>query len=382
MNSMDRIKISHRSSASSYEVIVGEGLLSDSGQWARDRLGDRTRKAAIISNTKVFSSYGKTVEKSLTKAGFDVSVWLMKDGERNKNLTSLSSALDHLSKQRFARGDVVIALGGGVVGDLAGFAAAVYLRGIRILQIPTTFLAMIDSSVGGKTGINTAAGKNLVGAFHRPSGVLIDIETLLTLPRRELTAGYCEAIKQGAVSGNDLFSKTNNFLTNTDRRGLTANNESLLHLIASQIAFKASIVKQDETEQIGRIDRKSRKILNFGHTFGHALEKATNFRRLRHGEAVGYGILMAGELSKSLDLLSQNELNLLYDVVHRAGRLPRVTDINPDSIFDALRYDKKSSGGKIDFILLKAIGKPVIISEKDIPRSALTRAVKTILKAS
>lgn len=378
---MRTIKITHRRPSTNYEITVASDLLSGIGAWAVDSLSTPAQKAAIVSNPTVFSLYGDAVKRSLERAGFSVSVFLMKDGERHKNLASLQALLQHLAAERLSRNDIVVALGGGVVGDLGGFASAVYLRGIRFLQVPTTLLAMIDSSVGGKTGVNTEFGKNLVGAFHNPSGVMIDIHTLQTLPRRELTAGLCEAVKQGAVSGQKLFSKTADYLTDLQFSKNRLLTDGLGELISEQVAFKASIVKQDETETTGRTDAKSRKILNFGHTFGHALEKVTNYRRLRHGEAVGYGIMLAGELSKNVDLLPPNELKSLNDVVHRVGRLPRIGDIAPESIFDAFKFDKKSSEGKISWVLLKGIGHPVIISEKDIPRSALTRAVKTILKS-
>lgn len=375
-----QIDIRHRATASGYSIVVTSAALERAGEWGVGCLGSSARKAAIISNSTVFNIYGEKVRRNFNRAGFDVSVWLMRDGERYKNLKSLEGALTHLNSQRLSRDDVVIALGGGVVGDLAGFAAAVYLRGIRFLQMPTTLLAMIDSSVGGKTGINTDFGKNLVGAFHRPSGVLIDVDTLQTLPGRELTAGFCEAVKQGALSGNKLFSETAGYLTDFQQsNGMIASDRSV-NLIANQVAFKASIVRQDETEKTGRMDAKSRKILNFGHTFGHALEKVTNYRHLRHGEAVGYGMMLAGELSKNLDLLSQNELKSFNDVVHRVGRLPSIAGVAPEAIFEALKYDKKSAGGALNWILLKGIGKPLIVSERDIPKSALTKAVKSILK--
>jgi 3-dehydroquinate synthase len=378
---MSKININHRGARSSYEIEISSNLLAQIGDHITGRLDPLAKKAVIVSNPTVFSLYGDTVKRSLKRAGIAVSVWLMKDGERYKNLASLNALLEHLSSERLSRDDIVVALGGGVVGDLAGFASAVYLRGIRFLQVPTTLLAMIDSSVGGKTGINTDFGKNLVGSFHNPAGVLIDVDTLRTLPRRELIAGLCEAIKQGAVSGQRLFDITADHLANFRFSKNQLNSEACVDLISAQVAFKASIVKQDETETTGRIDAKSRKILNFGHTFGHALENVTKYRRLRHGEAVGYGILLAGELSKNVDLLPQDELELLNDVVHRVGRLPRIDDIAPESIFEAFKYDKKSSEGKTNWVLLKRIGKPVIISEKDIPRSALTKAVKTILKS-
>ena len=378
---MRRVKINHRSQSSGYEISVSASQLAGTGEWTRNCLGSSATKAVIVSNPTVFAIYGDIVERSLTRAGFRVSKSLMKDGERHKNLSSLDSLLEHLLKERLSRDDVVVALGGGVVGDLAGFAAAVYLRGFRFLQVPTTLLAMIDSSVGGKTGINTEFGKNLVGAFHDPAGVLIDVDALRTLPSRELTAGFCEAVKQGAISGRKLFDMTAKYLSDFPPAKRHLETDRLAELIAAQVAFKASVVKQDQNEGTGRTDARSRKILNFGHTFGHALEKVTKYRRLRHGEAVGYGIMLAGELSKNLDLLPANELNSLNDVVHRAGRLPRISDIETELIYEALKFDKKSSGGNISWILLNGIGKPVIISEKDIPRSALTKAVKTILKS-
>ena len=188
-----------------YEIKIGHNIQNDCGEWARKSLSKDTRKIALVSNRKVFSLYGETVEKSLKKAGFDTFVWLMKDGETHKNFRSLETALKFFSRHQIKRTDAVVALGGGVVGDLAGFAAAIYLRGIDFLQIPTTLLAMIDSSVGGKTAVNTEFGKNLVGAFHQPKGVLIDVETLKTLPRRELTAGFCEAVKQAAIAEPKTF---------------------------------------------------------------------------------------------------------------------------------------------------------------------------------
>jgi len=374
------IKVRQQAESSSYDVLVSPGATLTVGAWARASLGASARKLAIISNPTVFGLYGENIRRKLASAGFETSVWLMRDGERYKNLASLEQALKYLSDNRLSRDDAVVALGGGVVGDLAGFAAAVHLRGIRFMQLPTTLLAMIDSSVGGKTGINTAFGKNLVGSFHHPSGVLIDVDVLQTLPRRELTAGFCEAAKQGAISGQRLFKQTDDYLIQFPPMSLRSDSEKLADLVENQVAFKASIVRQDESESTSRLDSRSRKILNFGHTFGHALEKVTKYKRLRHGEAVGYGIRLAGELSKNLDLLPQNQLNLLNDVVHRTGRLPNIADISPESIFEAFKFDKKNTGSSLNWVLLKGIGKPVIISQNDIPRAALSKAVKTILK--
>jgi len=375
-----QIEIKHRAQPGEYSIRVGTSLIDGCGARAAECVGGAGLTAVIVSNPKVAELYGDAVSRSLKKAGFGVSQWLMKDGERYKNYRSLDQLLRHLSEQRLNRDDIIVALGGGVVGDLAGFAAAVYLRGIRFLQVPTTLLAMIDSSVGGKTGINTDFGKNLVGAFHRPSGVLIDTNVLTTLPRREVTAGFCEAVKHAALAGGKLFDETAAFLADHRPAAGFAVSDRSVNLIADQVAFKAKIVRGDETESTGRNDARSRKILNFGHTFGHALEKLTNYRRFRHGEAVGHGILVAAELSKNLELLGQNELSLLYDVVHRTGVLPGLRGVSRESILEAFKFDKKSSAGILNWVLLRSIGQPVIISQNDIPISAVIQAIKTILQ--
>ena len=205
-----------RSGASEYKIRLGRGLLAQTGEVARETLGARAMRVAVISNKTVFSLYGPQVVGSLSESGFSVSRWLMGDGERFKSVRTAEKALVFLNETNLDRNDGVVALGGGVVGDLAGFAAAVYLRGIPFIQIPTTLLAQVDSSVGGKTGVNMPGGKNLIGSFHQPRAVIIDLETLTTLPKRELAAGWFETVKQGAVASRKLFQQTTNFL-----RGLT-----------------------------------------------------------------------------------------------------------------------------------------------------------------
>jgi 3-dehydroquinate synthase len=370
----------------SYEITLADGTLDKCGAWAADCLKNRGSKIAIISNAKVYGLYGERVRRSLEDTGFGVHTFLMKDGERHKDFRSLEKVLEFLGQNRLSRADAVVALGGGVVGDLAGFAASIYLRGIPVLQVPTTLLAMIDSSVGGKTAVNTSFGKNLVGTFYQPAGVLIDVRVLETLERRELTAGFCEAVKQGAIASSRLFDSTASFL----ERYPVANFEgffsdgiflnSLEDLVRGQVVFKAKIVRQDETEDLNRSDCRSRKILNFGHTLAHALEKVTNYRYLKHGEAVGHGILFAAELSKRLDLLGQNELNSLNDVVHRAGKLPDISNIDAKDIFETFKFDKKSIGNTLQWILLKDIGEPVIVSDSDISHSAKKKALDKILQ--
>jgi 3-dehydroquinate synthase len=385
MNQTLSVKL--KETAREYEIEIGHDSLKTIGVWARRCLSKSTKKVVLISNAKVFRLYGEAVKKSFEDAGFEVLVWLMKDGERHKNFRSLETALKFFSEKKLTRTDSVVALGGGVVGDLAGFAAAIYLRGIAFLQIPTTLLSMIDSSVGGKTAVNSAFGKNLIGAFHQPKGVLIDVETLKTLPRRELTAGFCEAVKQSALSGADLFNQTARFLENyspkffkkhfSDEKFLS----ELKNLVAANIAFKAEIVAGDEQENVSRTDAKSRKILNFGHTVGHALEKVTGYKRFKHGEAVGYGILAAGEIANNIGIFGKNELKSLNDVIGLVGKLPSTDNIEIKEIIEAFEFDKKSIDKTLQWILLREIGKPEIVNNEKISTEILQKSLNKVLKS-
>jgi len=369
-----------------YKISIGNDLLKTGGEWAKQNLPNKTSKIAVVSNEKVFSLYGEKLQKSLENQGFEVFIWLMQDGEEHKSFRSLENALRFFSENKLTRTDAVVALGGGVVGDLAGFAAAVYLRGISFLQMPTTLLSMIDSSVGGKTAVNTEFGKNLIGSFFQPAGVLIDVETLKTLETRELTAGFCEAVKQGAISSIKLFNKTAKFLKNypvknfknyfSDEKFV----KDLEKLLAAQVSFKAEIIMQDEREDAARMDAKSRKILNFGHTLAHALEKVTDYKYFKHGEAVGLGILFAAELSKTLDIFDENRLKLLNDVVHLTGVLPKTDNISKEKVFEAFAFDKKVINDSLQWILLEDIGKPFIRGNSEIPKSAIEQALKKILE--
>lgn len=364
-----------------YEIEIGAGGLAGLGTCARRALLPAAQRIVIISNPTVFDLYGDTATRSLRAAGFTVKHWLMKDGERHKSMRSLQGALVFLSQSKLERTDAVVALGGGVVGDLAGFAAAVYLRGIAYLQVPTTLLAQIDSSVGGKTGINSEAGKNMTGAFHHPRAVLIDTETLLTLPRRELTAGWCECIKQGAAGSRQLFNQTSRFLLKTSAFEIKKEIEPLSQLIAAQCAFKARIVTGDEREDALRTDYHSRRILNFGHTIAHALEKITGYRRFRHGEAVGYGMLTAGELSKRLAILSENDLESLQAAIQMAGRLPLANDLCLSDILGTLAHDKKSVGGHLKWVLLERLGRARIVDGREIAPQVLRASLRAALQS-
>ncbi len=364
-----------------YEIIVKSDSLKNCGLWIKTCL-PRAGRVFIISNKKVFGLFGGKVTDSLSASNLLFETHLIGDGEKFKNFKTLEKTLSKMSEARLTRTDAVIALGGGVVGDLSGFAASIYLRGIPFLQIPTTLLSMIDSSVGGKTAVNTDFGKNLIGTFYQPSGVLVDVKTLQTLAKRELVAGFCEAIKQSAIGGINLFQETSDFLNNYSLNTLESNFSefSLLErLISNQISYKAKIVSNDEREDVTRNDSSSRKILNFGHTIAHALEKATNYRRFKHGEAVGLGILVACEISKNLEILDTKELNLINDVIRRLGSFPKTADLNVDEIIGAIAFDKKSVGNSVKWILLEKIGSPIIVDGIEIPEIIIRKSILKVL---
>jgi 3-dehydroquinate synthase len=375
---MHRLKVSLNQAARTSEINISPGI--------RQQLGNllpvkAPRRIGIISNKRVFALYGREVVRSLNAAGFKTLPWLMPEGERYKSFTVLQQAVTFLAENRFERTDLVLALGGGVVGDLAGFSAAVYLRGLPLVQVPTTLLAQIDSSVGGKTGINLPVGKNLVGAFHQPAAVFIDPETLSSLPPRELVSGFCEMVKQSLIADQKLFEMTVSSLQKRDRKRAFLRTPEFAELIAAQCGFKASIVANDERESASRSDAKSRKVLNFGHTTAHALETITKYRVFRHGEAVGYGMLVAGELSRNLGLIDAGELEMLRDAVHLCGPLPRADKLDINQIIRALKHDKKSVAGKINWVLLEGVGSPKIVSGELISAKSLRLSLRAGLKS-
>ena len=374
---MHRLEISLKQEARRSEINISGGI--------RRRLGElillkAPRRVAIISNRRVFDLYGREVVRSLKAAGFKPLEWLMPEGERYKSFPSLEKAVTFLSENRLERDDLVMALGGGVVGDLAGFSAAIYLRGLSLAQVPTTLLSQIDSSVGGKTGINLPTGKNLVGAFHQPASVFIDTETLVSLPSRELVSGFCEMVKQALISDQSLFETTVNCLQKRAGNPDFLVSSEFEDLIAAHCGFKASIVANDERESTSRSDTKSRRILNFGHTTAHALETITKYRVFRHGEAVGYGMLVAGELSRNLGLIDAGELKSLREAVSLCGPLPRAENLDINQIIRALKHDKKSVGGQINWVLLEGIGRPRIVEGRLISAKSLRLALRAGLQ--
>ena len=373
---MHRLQISLDGNKRTSTISIGRGLRREVGNAIRESDFFKPRRVLVISNNRVFHLYGKDVISSLKRPGLQIFEWLMPEGERFKSFRVLEEAVIFLAKHGFERNDLVVALGGGVVGDLAGFSAAVYLRGIPFIQVPTTLLAQIDSSVGGKTGINLAVGKNMVGAFHQPPLVVIDTETILTLPKRELVAGFCEMVKQSLIASQELFDSTTGLLRDMKSDNRVLQSAPFEELIAAQCSFKASIVAGDEREASGRSDAKSRRILNFGHTTAHALEAVTNYRVFRHGEAVGHGMLVAGEISKNLGLLRDEKLELLREAVRLCGPLPKADGLNVNQIIRSLQHDKKSVGGEINWVLLEDIGLPKIVPGNLISAKLLRLSLK------
>lgn len=360
-----------------YRIEIGCGTIRKLGELARKALPQSTHRILIASNSTVYEIYGSQVFKNLEMNGFAPEPWLIGDGERFKSWPTLGRLLGFLNEKGFERSDAILGLGGGVVGDLAGFAAAIHLRGVCFIQVPTTLLAQIDSSVGGKTGVNFPKGKNVVGAFHQPTLVVADLETLTTLPSREITAGLCEMVKQGAVGSRELFDKTVICLTSLLKDRKTLTSPKFENLVAAHCWFKASIVAGDEREQIERKDSRSRRILNFGHTVAHALESLTAYRRFRHGEAVGWGIRVATCLSQNLGLLGRKEARDIQAAVHLCGTLPRSDDLDANAILQLALRDKKSVGGEVNWVLLKRIGRARIVNSNDIPTHILLESIRS-----
>lgn len=351
----------------SYEITLAPGALQQTGTITRAALGQKTRRVALISNPKVHGLYGKAVEKSLKQAGFTVLTHLMGDGERAKSLRTAEKVWGFLIANRFERSDGIVALGGGVVGDLAGFVAAAFLRGVNFVQIPTTLLAQIDSSVGGKTAVNHALGKNLIGAFHQPRAVVIDPLVLASLPPREFRAGMYEVIKTGIIRDAELAQ----FIEANLAALQQLEAEPLLRVIKRCCEIKAEVVTADERE--GGL----RRILNFGHTVGHALEAVTKYRRLKHGEAVGYGMQCAADIAARAEVLEAVEATRIKQTVAALGRLPHLHDLNVTEILTAMAHDKKASQGKLPFILPTRVGEVVV--RDDIPTTIVRAAVRTLL---
>ena len=348
-----------------YPILIGNGLLQDERSYPVKR-GERVM---IVTNPTVAQFYLDTVTFALKKRGCEVDNVLLPDGEKYKTLESLNLIFTALLQGNHGRDTTIIALGGGVIGDVAGFAAASYQRGVRLIQIPTTLLSQVDSSVGGKTAVNHELGKNMIGAFYQPSMVIIDTHTLGTLPKREVNAGLAEVIKYGAILDYEFFEWLEAHIDEL----VALNNESLQHCIARCCQIKADVVARDETE------KGDRALLNLGHTFGHAIETHLGYGNWLHGEAVSTGMMMAAALSEQLGDISVADVSRLEKLLARAN-LPTLSpdSMQPEDYLPHMMRDKKVLAGKLRLVLLKSLGQAYIATDtdKDLVLNAIKRCTQ------
>jgi len=345
----------------SYNILIGSGNLNELGS----KIKGTAKNGVVISNPVIWSLYGETIEESLEQAGIKFNYLNVPEGEEYKSLKSASDLYDRLIELRIQRGDFLIALGGGVIGDLAGFVAATYMRGIPLVQVPTTLLAQVDSSIGGKVAVDHPKGKNMIGCFYQPKLVHIDINTLRTLPEREFRTGMAEVIKYAFLEGKSGLS----FLEKNLNNILNLDTSLLLKVVQKCCEFKARIVEEDEK------DMGLRAILNYGHTFGHAIEAATDYKGILHGEAIAIGMVGAAIISQELGWADNNFVERHINLLKNTGLPSKIEGINPDEVLNRIILDKKGHGGEIRFILLKAPGEPVI---KEISGSLIEKALKRL----
>jgi 3-dehydroquinate synthase len=351
-----------------YDVWIENGLLDRAGTLAREILGDR-KQLFVVTVAPVKRKWGKKLTTSLIRAGFQVHVLEMPDGERHKVLSTVETLAEELVKHGADRKASILAFGGGVVGDVSGLLASIYMRGVDLIQVPTTVLAQVDASIGGKTGVNLQAGKNLVGTFHQPKAVFIDPAVLSTLPDREYHAGLYEALKSGIIGDPQLF----HLFENSRQQILKRDPQVLEKMIADSVRLKASVVSSDEREY------GLRQVLNLGHTIGHALESETRYRHFLHGEAIAWGMVAATNLALATKRLDSVAAGRLTDAVLSMGRLPKV-DVRSRNILKRLKSDKKTRNGVVHFVLPRDIGKVEIVN--DVPEKAVLAAVDELRRIS
>jgi 3-dehydroquinate synthase len=359
MTAADAIRIDVAAPSRTYGVTIAHAAIEQLGR-SLDTLKVPERRF-VVSSPLVWRLHGPELARAIDA----LEPILVPDGERFKLLSTVTRIYDALVRQHADRATTLITFGGGVIGDMAGFAAATYLRGITLVHVPTTLLAQVDSAIGGKVGVNHPQGKNLIGAFYQPHAVVIDPTVLGTLPRREFRAGLYEVIKYGMTSSAGLFDRIAR-----DRKAIFARApEALTPVIAESCRIKADVVAADEREA------GPRRILNFGHTAGHALEAVTRYRRFRHGEAVAYGMLVAAEIGRSRGALAETDRQALADVVASLGPLPPIADLSSAHLLEAMQHDKKMVAGRLHYVLPTAVGATTIVddvTEKEM-RSALKR---------
>ena len=361
-------RIPVRTASRSYEVLVERGLLRSASACLQHVIPSHAR-VFLVSSEPILKLWGSPLIESFAQAGRPLAVLEMADGETSKRMASVEKLAAKMVSLGADRRSVVIALGGGVVGDVAGFLASIFMRGIPVIQLPTTLVAQVDSAIGGKTGVNLVSGKNLIGTFHQPLAVLADPEVLSTLPDREYRSGLFEAMKYGVIRNQQIFE-----LMETHREDLLRRDGELLErLIVECVKVKADVVSADEREG------GERRVLNFGHTIGHALESATKYKHFLHGEAVGWGMVAATLIGKRLDITDTNTAQRIIAMVLAYGSLPSV-EVNGKRILKLLQSDKKTMGGVPHFILPTAIGKVDVVNT--VPGRAVIEAAEEISQLS
>ncbi len=347
----------------SYDVHVGEGVLDRAGELVSG--ASTARVAAIVTNPRIGKLYAERVVESLQSAGITGHVIMIPAGERYKTLSTVRGVYEKMLDHRIDRTGMVIGLGGGVVGDLAGFVAATYLRGIDFVQMPTSLLAQVDASVGGKVGVDLPRGKNLVGAFYQPKIVLADTGTLRTLPKSQYRSGLAEVIKHGIILDSGYYA----YLEQNLPAIMSLDAEPLRHVVQRSVELKASVVTQDERES------GLRAILNFGHTVGHAVESLTGYKRLLHGEGVAIGMVTSAFISQEMGLLDDSITWRIVELLRRAGLPHRPPEgISPEAVIQAMKLDKKVAHGKLRFVLVNEIGSAVV--SEDVTPELIAQALK------
>jgi 3-dehydroquinate synthase len=337
-----------KTARSTYRCVVEKGML----QRASSYLPEQAGKLFVLTTRDVWDLHRGSLDRAITES---CTTLFFPGGEQNKRLSCVEALADEMLDSHADRSSIVIGFGGGIVTDIAGFLAAIYMRGIPVLQIPTTLLGQVDAAIGGKTGVNLAAGKNLVGSFHQPAAVLIDPDVLGTLPSREYHAGLYEVIKYGIIRDPHLFD----MLERQSDAILARAPEMVEHLIAASVRIKAEVVSADERES------DLRRVLNFGHTIGHAIEAATGYERFLHGEAIGWGMLSAIRLAELTGHLQHQIAKRMSDLVRLYGPLPSAEGLDPESLVQRLASDKKTLQGKVHFVLPTAIGQTTVVTGID-----------------
>ncbi|MHB8103923.1 MAG: 3-dehydroquinate synthase [Dehalococcoidales bacterium] len=349
------IKVNVELGKNSYEIRIGSELLPRIGLWLKEK--GFAGKAVIITDTNVRELYGDTLERSLTNASFKVTVLEVPAGEEQKTLANAGQLYQRLAESFAERTTPIVALGGGVIGDLAGFVASTYMRGVPFMQVPTSLLAMVDSAIGGKTAVNHDSLKNMVGTFYQPRFVVADVDTLKTLPEVELSNGMGEVIKHAVIHDKNFFS----YLQNNMAAAIALNTDVLESIVEKNARIKAAVVGSDEKET------GLRTLMNFGHTVGHAVEPISDFK-IKHGQAVAIGMMAAVKISERIGRLPEDVVKQLEELIRKAGlpvSLPDLNDTEKEKLLELIKHDKKVQDGKIRFVLLKAIGSAFIDDKID-----------------